>query len=93
MERRQSEEANQCMGMITLVGHDGQRPVGEFGQDAGVTPIIFFKGHPGIFNDHRESRPRFNVLFEGRCFLQYSVPVTMLGTHTDCRVSTPCWSH
>ncbi len=29
-----------------------------------------FKRHPGIFNDHRESGPRFNVSSEGRCFLQ-----------------------
>ncbi len=28
----------------------------------------FFEGHPGIFNDHRESGPRFNVSSEGRCF-------------------------
>ncbi len=27
-----------------------------------------------IFNDHRESGPRFNVSSERRCFLQYSVP-------------------
>ncbi len=49
-----------------------------------------FERHPGIFNDHRESGPWFNVSSEGRCFLQYSVPVTIPGTHTDCRVSTPC---
>ncbi len=62
-----------------LRGHDGQRPVGKFGQDTGVTPVLFFKGHPGIFNDHRESGPRFNVSTEGRCFLQYSVHGTTLG--------------
>ncbi len=45
----------------------------------GVTPLLFFEGHPGIFNDHRESGPRFNVSSEGRCFLQYSVPFTILG--------------
>ncbi len=28
-----------------------------------------FERHPGIFNDHRESGPRFNVSSEGRCFL------------------------
>ncbi len=44
-----------------LGGHDGQRPMGKFGQDAGVTPLLFFEGHPGIFNDHRESGPRFNI--------------------------------
>ncbi len=42
-------------------------------------PLLFFEGHPGIFIDHRESGPRFNVSSEGRCFLQYSVPVTTLG--------------
>ncbi len=26
-----------------LGGHDGQRPVGEFGQDAEVTPLLFSK--------------------------------------------------
>ncbi len=78
-----------------LGGHDGQRPVGKFGHDSGVTPLLFFEGHSGIFNDHRESGPRFNISSEGRCFLQYSVPALYWGirTHTDCRVSTPCWPH
>ncbi len=64
---------------------DGQRPMGTFGQDAGVTPLLFFEGHPGIFNDHRESGPRFNVSSEGRCFLQYSVPVNTLGRYDPYR--------
>ncbi len=51
-----------------LGGHDGQRV--KFGQDVQVTPLLFFKGHPGIFNDHRESGPRFNISSERRCFLQ-----------------------
>ncbi len=54
-----------------LGDHVGQRPMGEFGQDAGVTPLLFFERHPGIFNDHRESGPQFNVSSEGRCFWQY----------------------
>ncbi len=66
-----------------LGGHDGQRPMGKFGQDAGVHFFarmhLFFDGHPGIFNDHREPGPLFNVSSEGRCFLQYSVPITTLG--------------
>ncbi len=65
VERRESEEVNQCMGIIS---HDGQRPMGKFGQNAGVTPLLFFEGHPGIFNDHRESGPRINVSSEGRMF-------------------------
>ncbi len=36
-----------------LRGHDGQRPMDEFGLDDGVTPLLFFEGHPEIFNDHR----------------------------------------
>ncbi len=48
--------------MGLLGGHDGQRPVGEFGQDAGVTPLLLlFGGHPGIFDDHIESGPQFNA--------------------------------
>ncbi len=62
-----------------LRGHDGQRPMGKFGQDAGVTPLLFFEGNPGIFNDHRVSGPQFNISSEGSCFLQYSVPITILG--------------
>ncbi len=60
--RGESDEVNQCMGW--LGGHDGQSPKGKFGQDAGVTPLLFFDGLPGIFNDHRESEPRFNGLEE-----------------------------
>ncbi len=45
----------------------------------GLHPYSFFEGHLGIFNDHRESGPQFNVSSEGWCFLQYSVPVTILG--------------
>ncbi len=52
-----------------LGGRDVQRPVGEFGQDAGVTPLLFFEGHPGIFNDHRGSGLRFNISSEAWCLL------------------------
>ncbi len=62
-----------------LGGYDDQRPMGKFGQDARVTSLLFFKARPGIFNDHRESGPQFNISSEGRCFLQYSNPITILG--------------
>ncbi len=39
-------------------------------------PYSFRRTSWDFFNDHRESGPRFNVSSEGRCFLQYSVPVT-----------------
>ncbi len=80
-----------------LGGHDGQRPMGKFVQDAGVTPLLFFKEHLGIFNDHRESGPRFNISSERQCFFFYSIvsPSLYWGirTHTDRRVSTPYWPH
>ncbi len=31
-------------------------------------PTLFLEGHPGIFNDHRESGPRFNVSSERRAW-------------------------
>ncbi len=42
--------------------------MGEFGLDTGDTPLLFFEGHPGIFNDFRESGPRFNISSERWCF-------------------------
>ncbi len=55
------------------------RPVeGNWPGHRGYTPTLYEKCH-GIFNDHRESGPRFNVSSERRCFLQYSVPVAILG--------------
>ncbi len=42
--------------------------MGKIGKDAGVTPLLFFERYPWIFNDHRESGPRFNVSSEGHFF-------------------------
>jgi len=41
--------------------------MGKFGQHAGVKPLLYYEGYPGIFNDHIE--PGLNVSFEGRCSL------------------------
>ncbi len=63
VERRQSDEANQCMGMI-------RRPWSEV--NGRIWPgyrgytLLFFEGHPGIFIDHRESGPWFNISSERR---------------------------
>jgi len=43
------------------------RPLGKFGQDAGVTPLLVRK--TSIFCDYSESGPRFNVSSQGWCFL------------------------
>ncbi len=68
----------------------------EFGQDTGVTPLLFYDECHGIFNDHRESGPRFNVSSERRCSFDSIVSSSLywgIRTHTDHRVSTPCWLH
>ncbi len=83
VERRQSDESNQCMGW--LEGHNGQRPMGEFGQDAGVTPLLFFEGHPGIFNYlFLQSHPK-----DGALFLLYSFPITILGPTQTAGLAPP----
>ncbi len=92
--RRQSDEANQCMGW--LGGHDGQRPMGKFGQDAEVTPPLFFEGHPGIFLMTTESQDLgLTSHLKDDAFYSIVSPSLLWGvrTHTDHRVSTPCWSH
>ncbi len=69
--------------------------MGKIGKDAGVTPLLFFERYPGIFNDHRESGPRFNVSSEGHFFDSAVSPSLYWGirTHTDHRVSPPCRPH
>ncbi len=41
--------------------------MGDFDQNAEGHTSTLFKRHPGIFYDHRESGPRFNVSPEKRC--------------------------
>ncbi len=75
VERRES----QSCGWGLLGGHDWQGPVvGIWPGHRCYTSTLYEKCH-GIFNDHRESGPRFNVSSERWCFWQYSVPVTILG--------------
>ncbi len=52
---------------------------GNLARTPGLHPYSFYEKCHGIFSDHRESRPLFNVSSERQCFLQYSVPVTILG--------------
>ncbi len=77
VERRQSDEANQSMGMIRRLWWSEAN--GEIWPGCQGYTLLFFKARPGIFNDHRESGPQFNISSEGRCFLQYSNPITILG--------------
>ncbi len=36
--------------------------------------LLCFEGHPGIFNDHRESESRVNISSKGRCLLTVKCP-------------------
>ncbi len=95
VERRERHRANQVEWGL-LGGHDWQGPVeGIWQRHWGYTPTLYKKCH-GIFNDHRESGPRFNVSSERRVFIWQSLYWSLywgVRTHTDCRVSIPCWSH
>ncbi len=60
------ESLSQSSGWGLLGGHDWQGPVGGiWSGHRGYTPTLYEKCH-GIFNDHRESGPRFNVSSERR---------------------------
>ncbi len=72
VERRQSDEANQCMGMIRRPWWSEAN--GWIWSGCRGYTLLFSERYSGIFNNHRESGPRFSVSSEGRCFLQYSVP-------------------
>ncbi len=67
-----------------LGDRDGQRPMGKFGQDAGVTPLLFFEWHRGIFTTESQdlgltSHPKDGFLFfchsdiKGNVLQAYSV--------------------
>jgi len=62
-------------------GYNVQGPMSTFDQDARVKPLLFFfsKGHLGIFNDHRESGPRFIISSEGHCSLTVPINTGVLG--------------
>ncbi len=64
---------------------------GNLARTPGLHPTLYEKCH-GIFNDHRESGPRFNVSSERRCLLTVWCPPSLhwgVRTHTDHRVSIP----
>jgi len=56
----------------------------------GVTSLLFFEGHPGIFNEHRVSGPRFNVSSGGQCSLSLKCPRLYTGA-LGPRQTTICW--
>ncbi len=78
-----------------LGGHDGQMPMGKFGQDAGFTPLLFFEEHPGILMTTESQDLGLTSHPKDGAFYSIMSPSLHWGvrTHTDHRVSTPCWPH
>ncbi len=61
-----------------LGGHDGQRPMGEFVKDAGVTPLLFFsKDILGFLMTAESQDLGLTSHLKDGAFLQYSDPVTL----------------
>ncbi len=68
VERRECHRANQVDGDYWEAMIDkGQWWA--FVQDTRVTLLLFYEKCHGIFNDHRESGPRFNISSERQYFL------------------------
>ncbi len=90
-----TQSASQSSGGGSFLNHHQcAASTGQRRQCAHHTPTLYEKCH-GIFNDHRESEPRFNISSEIQYFLTVVSPSLHWGvrTHTDHRVSTPSWSH
>ncbi len=97
-EERERDRANQVDGDYweAMIDKDQWRECGgNLARTPGYTPTLYDECH-GIFNDYRESGPRFNVSSERRCSFDSIVSPSLywgVRTHTDHRVSTPCWPH
>ncbi len=68
----------------------------EFGQNTGVTPLLFTMSVMGFLMTTESQDLGLTSHPKDGAFLQYSVPRRYTGgvrTHTDYRVSTPCWPH
>ncbi len=75
-----------------LGGHDGQRPMGKFGQDVGVTPLLFYiLGF--LMTTESQDLGLTSHLKDGAFYSIVSPSPWGIRTHSDHRVSTPCWPH
>ncbi len=82
------------IGVWRLLGrHDGQRPMGEFGQDAGVKPLLFSKDILGFLMTTESQDLGLTSHLKDGAFYSVVSPSLYWGvrTHTDHRVRTPCW--
>ncbi len=92
VERRQSDEANQCMGMIKRMAR-GQWA--NLSRVQGNTPTLFSKDIMGFLMTTESQDLGLTSHPKDGAFYSTVSPSQYWGvrTHTDCRVSTPCWPH
>ncbi len=93
VERR--ERSSQSSGWGLLGGHDRQGPVeGILARTPGLHPYSFTRSAMGFLMTTESQDLGFNVSSERRCSFDSIVSPSLywgIRTHTDCRVSTPCW--
>ncbi len=67
----------------------------EFGQDTGVTPLLFTRSAMGFLMTTESQDLGLTSHLKDGAFYSIVSPSLYWGvrTHTDHRVSTPCWSH
>ncbi len=76
VERRQSDESQSVYGEG---GHNGQRLMGEFGQDAGLHPYSFSKDILVFLMTTESQELGLTSHPKDGAFWQYSFPITILG--------------
>ncbi len=78
VERRESHRANRVDGDYyeTMIDKGQWR---EFGQDTGVTPLLFTRSVMGFLMTTESQDLGLTSHLKDSYFLQYSVPVTILG--------------
>ncbi len=95
VERRERDRANQVDGDYWEAMIDkGQWR--EFGQDTGVTPLLFTMSVMGFLMTTESQDLGLTCSSERRCSFESIVSPSLywgVRTHTDHRVSTPCWPH
>ncbi len=94
VERRESHRANQVdKDYLEAMIDKGQWR--EFGQDTGVTPLLFTRSAMGFLVTTESQDLGLTSHPKDGAFYSIVSPSLYWGirTHTDHRVSTPCWPH
>ncbi len=93
-EERESEPIK-WMGIILIRAMIDKGQWREFGQDTGVTPLLFTRSTIGFLMTTESQDLGLTSHPKDGAFYSIVSPSLYWGvrTHTDHRVSTPCWPH